>query len=57
MGLNLALGNGSKLYPADCAKGIFGQKCLGFFPMKALRSPSANSLVANDRQSSCYAPV
>jgi hypothetical protein len=55
--LGLAPGHGSKLRPAGCTKEIFGRKCLGFFPTKALRSSSASSLVACDYQSRCCAPV
>jgi hypothetical protein len=47
MGLGLGL--------TGCIGGIFGQKCLCFFPVKALRSSSPNSLLACDHQSRCCA--
>jgi hypothetical protein len=47
----LASASPPKLRHAGCARGIFGRKCLGFFPTKALCSSAANSLVAHDHQS------
>jgi hypothetical protein len=57
MDLDHTLGHDSKLRPAGCIGGTFGQKCLGFFPAKALRSSSASSLAAHDYQSRCCAHV
>jgi hypothetical protein len=45
----------SKLHLSGCIGGIFDQKSLGFFPMKALRSSSPSSLVARNHQSRCCA--
>jgi hypothetical protein len=57
MGLSLAPDSSLKLRPAGSTGGIFGRKCLCFFPARVLHSCFVGSLMARNHQSKCCAPV